>query len=103
MMFSPVPKKKLDTTSAITAIARSPGPASPSAAVPATQPIVLNSSTRFFAPWASAQAPMTGAVRTISAYDTDSAAVQAKVAHGARPATTATKYALNSAVMTTVV
>jgi hypothetical protein len=39
----------------------------------------------------------------MSAYETASAEVQAKVAHGARPATSATKYALNTAVMTTVV
>ena len=44
--------------------------------------------------------PMDGLVEW---HFTDSAAVQAKVAHGALPATAATKKALNTAVMTTVV
>ena len=55
------------------------------------QPSVVMASARFFAAWASAQAPINGAVMTIAAYDTDSAAVQANVAQAALPATTATK------------
>jgi len=39
----------------------------------------------------------------ISRYDSASPAVQANVAHSALPAMVATKYALNTAVMTTVV
>jgi hypothetical protein len=44
------------------AIAMLPGPAKTSAAVNSVQPAVAMSSRRFFAAWASAQAPSMGAV-----------------------------------------
>src|SRR2546421_2691371 len=60
-------------------------------------------SSRFLAACASAQAPRSGPVTRIAAYESDNAAVQANVAQGAFSATTETKYAPNTAVTTTVV
>jgi hypothetical protein len=60
--FSPVAKKKLETMISSTARITVPGPAKYSSAVKTTQPMVDNSSNFFFAAWASAQAPTTGAV-----------------------------------------
>ena len=67
------------------------GPANQSSAVQVTQPTVLMARSFFFAACASAQAPMSGAVSMMRAYDTDSAAVQARVAQAALAATTDTK------------
>src|SRR6185295_6071460 len=89
--FSPVAKKKLERMMSTTASATVPGPVRQSIAVKKTQPAVAMSSSRFFAACASAQAPTTGAVSRTARYDTDSAAVQAKVAQSALPATAATK------------
>jgi len=49
------------------------------------------SSSRRLATCASAQAPATGPRNITIAYDTESAAVQANVAHGSLPAMTDTK------------
>ncbi len=68
-----------------------------------TQPSVVASSSRFFAARMSAYAPSNGPVTITSAYETESAAVHASVAQLALPATTDTKYALNTAVITIVV
>src|SRR5690606_6933814 len=67
------------------------------------QPTVEASSSGFLAPRASAQAPIAGIVRITSRLDRASAPVQASVAQGALPAIAPTKYALNTAVSTTVV
>ena len=91
MRFSPVPKKKLDNTSATTASSIASGPAKYSSAVKPTQPSVVSQSSFFLPACASAQAPTSGAVSSTAAYDTDSASVHANVAHGASPATTETK------------
>jgi hypothetical protein len=80
-----------------------PGPAHASATVPMTQVTVETASRRFFAACASTHAPTIGPSNITMRYDTDSAAVHANVPHGALPVTTATKYALNTAVSTTVV
>src|SRR6266513_3639570 len=48
-------------------------------------------------------APRIGPVSRITAYEADNVAVHAKVAQGALPAITETKYALKTAVITTVV
>ena len=60
-------------------------------------------SSFLFAACASAHAPTNGALRSTARYETESAAVHANVAHGAFCATAATKYALKTAVITTVV
>ena len=60
-------------------------------------------SCRFFEACASADAPSIGPITITIAYDIDSAAVHANVAHSALPAITETKYALKTAVSTTVV
>ena len=89
--FSPVPKKKFEAMTQTTATASVPGPVKYRAAVKTTQPMVVKASSRFLAARASAQAPTSGAVSTMRAYETASVAVHASVAHGARCATTATK------------
>jgi len=70
---------------------------------PAMHTAVDQASTCFFAACASAHAPRMGPATITSAYETASAAVHANVAQGALPATTETKYALKTAVSTTVV
>src|ERR1700674_5564965 len=87
----------------ITAQATAPGPAHASATVPAMQTTVEMASRRFFAACASAHAPSSGPMTITIAYETDSAAVHAKVPQSALPVTTETKYALKTAVRTTVV
>jgi hypothetical protein len=93
----------LETITNATAHQIAPGPAPASAAVESTQITVNTARNFFFAARASAHAPTIGPSSITSAYETDNAAVHAKVAHGALPATTDTKYALNTAVSTTVV
>src|SRR6185369_9991159 len=87
----------------VAAHATVPGPHQASATVPAMHTAVDQASTCFFAACASAHAPRMGPATITSAYETASAAVHANVAQGALPATTETKYALNTAVSTTVV
>src|SRR5471032_2788841 len=86
-----------------TAQAIAPGPVHASATVPAMQITVDQASTVFFAACAAAHAPRSGPITITIAYETESAAVHANVAHSALAATTATKYALKTAVRTTVV
>ena len=71
--------------------ATSPGPITASNAVEHTQAKVVAASRRFFAARRSAKAPSAGMANITSAYETESAAVQAKAAHGALPATTPAK------------
>src|SRR5688572_29652900 len=80
-----------------------PGPAHARPTVPTTQATVVIARSDFFPAWASAQAPSTGPATITSAYETDRPAVHANVAHATFCATTETKYALNTAVSTTVV
>ena len=103
MRFSPHEKKKFDTMTNTIASTIAPGFAKYSPAVNSTQPAVATKSSFFFAACASAHAPTSGAVSSTARYETDRAAVHANVAHGAFSATAATKYALNTAVITTVV
>ncbi len=67
------------------------------------QPRVATSIAGFLAARRSAHAPIAGIVSITATFETASATVQASVAQSARPATTPTKYALNTAVSTTVV
>jgi len=80
-----------------------PGCTSASAAVLRTQPRVTTANRRFLAACRSAQAPRPGMVTITSRYDRLRPVVHSKVAHEAPPATPPTKYAANTAVMTTVV
>src|ERR1700694_3593793 len=95
--FSPIEYATLETMMKTTAHAIAPGPVHASAVVPAMQTTVEMASRRFFAACASAHAPSRGPMTITIAYEIDSAAVHAKVAQSALPATTATKYALQTA------
>ena len=101
--FSPMEYATLEITMNTTAHTTAPGPDHASATVPAMHTAVVMASRRFFAAWASAQAPSSGPMTITTRYEADSAAVHRNVAHAALPATTETKYALNTAVSTTVV
>ncbi len=96
-------KKKFDVTIATVASPISPGPTAASAAVPATQPAVDSASHHFLRARRSAYAPIIGIATITRALDTPSISVHANVAQSAFAATTPTKYALNTAVRTTVV
>ncbi len=54
MRFSPVEKKKLEATTSTQVSASVPGPAVARAAVHATQPSVVRTSSRFLVAWRSA-------------------------------------------------
>src|SRR5579862_203365 len=101
--FSPIEYATLEIAMHTTAYATVPGPLHASATVPAMHTTVEIASWRFFEAWASAEAPSTGPMTIMMAYETESAAVHTNVAHSALPAITETKYALNTAVSTTVV
>ena len=81
----------METIRKASASATAPGWAKQSSAVKSTQPAVESSSSFFFAACASAQAPTSGPLSSTAAYETESAAVHAKVAQDALPATPATK------------
>jgi hypothetical protein len=93
----------LESTNKAKAHATWPGDTLAKAAVLSTQTKVVAIKTRFLAACRSAQAPMKGMVNKTQAYEALRPKVQASVAHGAPPATPPTKYAENTAVMTTVV
>ena len=80
-----------------------PGPANMSPSVPPTARTVATASHRFLVAVASATVPMTGMRSMLAALLIAMTTVQRKVAEGASPATTLTKYALKTAVSTTVV
>ena len=82
---------------------RSPGCTQANAAVDTRHNNVTQPSSRFFAPCKSAQAPKAGMLSITSAYDTPNVVVHAKAPQAAPCATAPTKYAENTAVMTTVV
>ena len=80
-----------------------PGPARARPAVPAMQSIVAAKSHRFFDAVRSAIAAMTGIAKRPRALLAAITHVQRNVAQASPPATTETKYALKTAVRTTVV
>ena len=80
-----------------------PGPANANPAVATIQRTVIAKSHFFFSARASATAPITGIARRLAAFESAITHVQTNVAQSASPATTETKYALKTAVSTTVV
>ena len=88
---------------ATTAIAMSPRPASASAAVASTQPIVDMRNSHCLRACTSAYAPIIGIDSITAAFETARITVHTGVAQVASLATPLTKYALNTAVSTTVV
>ena len=71
-----------------------PGPVVASRAVAATARNVIQKSQRFFEACMSACAATAGIAIMLRRFEAATITVQASVAHGASPATTATKYAL---------
>ncbi len=103
--FSPLENIKLETMINPIATQMSPGPTVARSPVKITQPIVVNPKNNFFRALKSAMAPTTGALITTNAYETAMVSVHNNVAVpfcAPEPATTATKYALNMVVITTV-